>query len=95
MRAAAVALVSLTLAGCETFGAFRKQGPTVPPPPIVCPASLTAEIADEPLAPDGVDVSALPPGVAAWWFGELLPWARGNTQRLDRAKAWCSKKANP
>lgn len=62
---------------------------------MVCPASLTAEITDEPLAPEGVDVSALPPGVSAWWFGEFLPWARGNTQRLDAAKAWCAKKATP
>ena len=87
LLAAALALPLIT--GCATL---RSSGPPAPIPaaaPLVCPASLAADIEPEPLPPAGIDPSTLPPGLGAFLFGEWLPWARGNVQRLDQAKVWC------
>jgi hypothetical protein len=40
-------------------------------------------------------MTALPDGVGAWWFGEFLPWARGNAVRLDQGRKWCAKRETP
>lgn len=88
---ALVALVSLP--GCETIsGRFKPPAPSVP---LTCPASLQSKIADEPLAPEGVDMASLPPGAAEWLFGDLLPWSRGNALRLVQGQRWCMKHAGP
>lgn len=88
---ALVALVSLP--GCETIsGRFKPPGPSVP---LTCPASLQSKVADEPLAPEGIDMASLPAGVAEWWFGDYLPWSRGNALRLVQAQRWCMKASGP
>jgi hypothetical protein len=78
-----VTALAVTLAACGTLDRFKRTEPTV------CPSSLKADIEAEPMAPEGVVVTDLPEGVAAWWFGEFIPWARGNALRLDQAKGWC------
>ena len=94
-RAALALLLAVSLTGCETFGRFGRTEPT-PAPPLVCPPSLAADITAEPLPPEGVDMSAIPPAVAAFLFGEWLPWSRGNTKRLDQGRTWClSQSAQP
>ena len=77
-------LSSLALTAC---GQTR---PVITKPPV---ALLSCQ--DEPLAPEGVDVSALPDGVAEWWFGSFLPWSRGNAVRLEQGQAWCLKRETP
>lgn len=32
----------------------------------------------------------VPPWLAAWLFGDLLPWAREAPTRLVLAQAWCA-----
>ena len=44
-QAAVVALAGLMLSGCATFGLSKPPAPSAPVP-LVCPASLTAEIAN-------------------------------------------------
>lgn len=88
---ALVALVSLP--GCETIsGRFKLPERSVP---LTCPASLQSPVADEPLAPEGIAMASLPPGVSEWWFGDYLPWSRGNALRLVQAQRWCIGKTHP
>ena len=86
------AAMALTLTGCATLGRSSPPEPSAPAPD-PCPASIMAPVTDEPLAPEGVMIADLPPGLAAWWFGEFIPWAREHPQRLVRAQAWCSARA--
>jgi len=82
--------MALLLMGCTTSG---RSGPTAPiPAPLTCPASLAAEIGPEPLPPPGLRPEDLPPELSLFIWGQWLPWARGNTKRLDQARAWCKEK---
>ena len=88
MRALPLLAAATILTSCATFEAYRPPAPSAPPQP--CPASITAPLTDEPLAPEGVPMSALPPEVSAWWFGDLLPWSRELAHRLAQGQAWCA-----
>ena len=88
MRALPLVAAMMTLAGCATFDRSKPLAPSAPPQP--CPASITAALTDEPLAPEGVPLSALPAEVSAWWFGDYLPWSRELAHRLAQGQAWCA-----
>ena len=98
MRATPLAVVlALTLGACSQIsGPPRPLARSeLPAPPVTCAASLTAKIDDEPLAPEGVKLDALPPGAAEWFFTELLPWARQIAKRLDQGQRWCASLGRP
>ena len=43
----------------------------------------------------GIDMASLPSGVAEWWFGDYLPWSRGNALRLVQGQRWSAKASGP
>ena len=92
--AAALTLALLMGACSPIFGKPSLSGP-IAPPPVTCPPSLQAAVADEPIAPEGVRLDLLPPGAAEWLFSELLPWARVNAKRLDQGQRWCASLGRP
>lgn len=87
------ALMALPLMACQTFA--LRSPLAVSSPPVICPPSLSAPISPEPLAPEGVQLADLPPGVAEWWFSDMLPWARSTALRLDQGARWCSAQSGP
>lgn len=80
-------LMALPLTACQTFA--LRSPLVVSSPPVICPPSLSAPLNPEPLAPEGVQLADLPPGVAEWWFSDMLPWARSTALRLDQGRRWC------
>lgn len=90
-RSMPVTLLAVALLGSqEACATSRTSGATAPSPaPVVCPASLTAEVAAEPVPPTGIDPAALPPELTRFLWGEWLPWARGNAVRLAQGQKWC------
>mgnify|MGYP003561032648 CR=1 FL=1 len=94
MPLALAVLASPLLSGCSLISG--RSGPPAPSPvPLVCPASLAAEIPAEPLPPEGIDPSTLPPALSAFLWGEWVPWSRANTHRLGQAQKWCIGKTHP
>ena len=89
----AAVLMGLSLTGCQTFA--LRSPLVVSPAPTICPPSLAAPVPAEPVAPDGVQLADLPPGVAEWWFTDMLPWARPTALRLDQGRRWCAEQSRP
>ena len=89
---ALAALVSLS--GCGTISGLSGQ-PAPIAAPLTCPASLSAVIDPEPLPPEGIDPATIPPALSEFLWGSWLPWARGNTVRLDQGARWCKSKTGP
>lgn len=94
MPLALAVLASPLLSGCSLISG--RFGPLVQSPvPLVCPASLAAEIPAEPLPPEGIDPSSLPPAFSAFLWGEWVPYSRANTMRLIQGQRWCIGKTHP
>ncbi len=85
----AAAMAAGLMTGCATF---ERSRPPEPSRPLAdpCPASLTAPLDDEPLAPEGFAVDALPAPIVACWFGDYLPGSRDLARRLSAGQAWCA-----
>ena len=55
---------------------------------VTCPAFAQAQPAPEPEAP--VNAAPIPDPWHRYLNALLLPWARGNAERLDQTAAWCA-----
>ena len=82
-------LKSVLLSGCLIFsGCETSKKPEQVLIKPACPAVISAEIRDEPIAPHEAIVNDAARDFLAI---DLLPWARENTRRLTEARAWCLK----
>lgn len=101
MRIRALLLASLLLSACAHPSGPSLQASDTPPPPIVCPALVNAELVSEPLPPDGYDQDQLfgafkaafgdDLGLQVWkWFRVDWPgWARPQARALEAAHEFC------
>lgn len=101
MRIRALLLASLLLASCGHLSEPSSQPSDTPPPPIVCPALVSADLVSEPLPPDGYDQDQLfdafkaafgeQLGLKVWeWFRVTWPgWGRANARALETAHEFC------